>query len=332
MDSKGKTSRWTVASRVVVAGLSVLPGVVAIVACIWRPDALAALTLIPSWCWLVAGFLTLPFVWRTRQTRLLLVLTGLWIAFACGWVDETRSLARLAGRGILASESPQGQRLRVVSFNCGGSERSLADLQRVNPDVVLLQEAPGAEALARMSSGLFAEAGEYCTGGDVAILARGTVRNVLADEPGTFVAARLQIAGGPEVQCVSLRLSPPSSRLDPWRGGFWAEHRQLRQTHRRQLAEIRKRALAKQPSRAVIVGGDFNMLPLDAALDQLRPELADSFIRSGLGWGATGTNDWPLFRVDQIWTSGHVAPTQTFASKAAHSDHRMVICDVLVRE
>ena len=332
MDSQGATSHWAVACRVVVAGLSVLPAAGAIVACIWRPDALAALTLIPPWCWLAAGLLSLPFVGRTRQIRLFLVLAGLWVVFACGWVEETRSLARLAGSGILSSETPHGQRLRIVSLNCGGSERCLADLRRVNPDIVLLQEAPGAEALARMANGLFAEAGGYCTGGDVAILARGSLREVLADEKGTFVAARVQIAGGPEVQCISLRLSPPPSRLDPWTGGFWAEHRLLRQEHRRQLADLRQTALAEQPSPNVIVGGDFNTLPLDAALDQLRPELEESFTHRGVGWGATGTNDWPLFRVDQIWTSAGVAPIQTFASKTVHSDHRMVICDAVVRE
>jgi endonuclease/exonuclease/phosphatase (EEP) superfamily protein YafD len=312
--------------------LAILTTVVAFVACIWRPDALAALTLVPPWCWLVAGVLSLLVVWRTRQFRLLMVLTGLWFVFACGWVEEVRSLARLAGSGLLSAHTPDGQRLRIVSLNCAGSERCLADLQRVNPDVVLLQEAPGGEALARMTSGLFGEAGDYCTGGDVAILARGSIREELADEKGMVVVARVQAAGAPEIQCISLRLSPPPSRLDPWTGGFWAEHRELRQSHRRQLAELRETALAKPASQAVIAGGDFNTLPLDAALDELRPGLADSFTRRGVGWGATGTNDWPLFRVDQIWTSADVTPIQSFASKTVHSDHRMVTCDVLVRE
>jgi endonuclease/exonuclease/phosphatase (EEP) superfamily protein YafD len=80
----------------------------------------------------------------------------------------------------------------------------------------------------------------------------------------------------------------------------------------------------------LVVGGDFNTTPLDTAFDALRPRLADSFARAGLGWGATGTNDWPLFRVDQVWTNSSIIPTQVSAAKTIHSDHRMVVCDVIL--
>jgi endonuclease/exonuclease/phosphatase (EEP) superfamily protein YafD len=79
----------------------------------------------------------------------------------------------------------------------------------------------------------------------------------------------------------------------------------------------------------VLVGGDFNTTGLDTALDALRPTLTDAFAGHGTGWGATGTNDWPLFRVDQIWTDARLVPTRVYAEKTTSSDHRMVICDAM---
>lgn len=82
--------------------------------------------------------------------------------------------------------------------------------------------------------------------------------------------------------------------------------------------------------RPVIVGGDFNAPPDDAALFPLRKRLFDTFRKSGRGWGNTGTNAYPLFRVDQIWASQHFRPESVRAQKTIHSDHRMVICDLVL--
>jgi vancomycin resistance protein VanJ len=327
MDQKRPRSRLAAAARALVVGLAILISLIAILACIWRPDALAALTLVPPWCWLVAGLCSILLVWRTRQSRTLAALAGFWIVFTFGWVEELHSVARLIVGTLHLEDGQQGQPLRIVSLNCGGSEHCLADLQSVNADVVLLQEAPGREALARMTAELFGEVGEFCTGGDAAILARGSLSNQLEDQDGVFIAARVRFSDGRGIACTSLRLSPPPSRLDPWTLGFWQEHRQLRELHRRQLAEVIKALTATNDASAAVVAGDFNTMPLDAALDDLRSQFTDSFVDRGVGWGATGTNDWPLFRVDQIWTSARLAPVQTFARKTAHSDHRMVICE-----
>jgi len=51
---------------------------------------------------------------------------------------------------------------------------------------------------------------------------------------------------------------------------------------------------------------------------------------AGIGWGSTGTNHYPLFRVDQIWVSRHFRAESVTAQKTIHSDHRMVLCDLIV--
>ena len=66
--------------------------------------------------------------------------------------------------------------------------------------------------LARMTAGLFGDAGAFCKAGDVAILTRGTISNQLGDKGGTFVGASVRFSDGPEIHCVSLRLAPPPSR------------------------------------------------------------------------------------------------------------------------
>ena len=311
--------------------IAVGPAVGAVIACLWRPDVLAALTLIPAWCWLLTGLVATIPAWRMRGRRFACTLTALWIVVSIGWVEDVSSAVRGALAAFYSSTPPIGSQIRVVSLNCDSNERCLADLQRVNPDVVLLQETPGKEALEKMTRQLFGEEGGFVAGGDTAILARGTVKPLFVGRGSHFVAATVELENGRELDCVSLRLAPPPSRLDFWTIGFWTEHCELRDLHRRQLRQVVAR-LRELPSPSLLIGGDFNSTGLDRALDTLRPQLADAFSASGVGWGATGTNDWPLFRVDQIWTNFRLVPVKTWAAETGFSDHRMVVCDIRVGE
>jgi hypothetical protein len=318
-------------ARLTVAIVTVMIVLTALAASVWRPDLLAALTLFPPWCWLVIGMLSLPLLWRIGYQRLAYGLAAFWLIFAVALVEELPSLGRAAMSRVRRSSSVSTDNsIRIVSLNCAGSERCIEDLMLARPDIALLQETPGEEALARMTAELFGEQGEFCKAGDVAILSRGAVLQQSTDKSGTFVAALVQLADAKPVHCISLRLAPPPSRLDFWTLGFWTEHRDLRQRHRSQLVAVVVSFTDLPIDRPIVIGGDFNTLPHDAALDQLRPRLRDAFVTSGLGWGATGTNDWPLFRVDQIWAGARVLPKQTYSAKSAHSDHRLVICDTIV--
>jgi vancomycin resistance protein VanJ len=83
--------------------------------------------------------------------------------------------------------------------------------------------------------------------------------------------------------------------------------------------------------RAVIVGGDFNAPAGDAIFRLLRPFLKDSFGEAGTGWGNTALNSIPISRPDQIWISHPGAVFGARAQQTAHSDHRMVIADLIPR-
>lgn len=113
--------------------------------------------------------------------------------------------------------------------------------------------------------------------------------------------------------------------------GFWDDHRNKRVEHREQIQEIMQHLQNGSTSNELIVGGDFNSPPYDKALVPLRTRLSDGFQVAGRGWGATGTNDYPLFRVDQIWVSNGLHTESVTAQKTQYSDHRMVVCDLTIK-
>ena len=321
------TSKFSVALWLLVLLPSGLLVAGAVAGCLWRPDALAALTLVPAWCWPLAGVLPLLAAWKLRLRRLAGGLALLCLVFAVGWVEEVPALARLA---TSARQPAGGRRVRIVSLNCANSGRALADLQGVEADVLLLQEAPSAERLAEIGAALFGKGGGVLSGGDTAIVARGSIEPAFVDRAAHFVAAVVTLDDGVRLGCVSLRLEPPGAQLDFWSAGFWNAHRGRRAKHRRQLREVAARAGRMAAAVPVVIGGDFNTVPLDRALDELRPQFADAFAGSGRGWGATGTNDWPLFRVDQIWTGPGATPLSVRSRTTTTSDHRMVVCDLVI--
>lgn len=310
--------------RLIVTAVAVIPLAAVAIARFWSPDILAALILIPAWCWLVPGIASVVVAKWAKRKALAKVLALIWFVYALGAVEETRSLLNL-GTG-----QPDG-RIRIVSLNCANTPKCLADIRGVNPDVVLLQEAPGDASLAEMTRELFGESGSFLCGGDAAILARRAIEPKYIERAGHFVAGTVSLPSGQTINCISLRLSPPPPHVDFWSSIFWTSHRDCRVEHRRQLeavAAVAVRMRQTAPNMPFAIGGDFNTTPGDRALAELRPAFRDAFFSSGAGIGGTGTNDWPLFRVDQVWTNSKIRPIRTGAVKTVWSDHRMVVCDV----
>ena len=130
------------------------------------------------------------------------------------------------------------------------------------------------------------------------------------------------------MHCICLRRTPPVARLDFWTREFWGDHQRLREHHREELTAVLAGFSQVESCFLRIVGGDFNAPPLDPTLGVLASAgLTDAFAGQGVGLGGTGTNDYPLFRVDQIWTDSRVS--QAFARKTKYSDHRMVVSDLI---
>ncbi len=318
-------SRWRRFGALCFAWLAVGPLIAAILGCIVRPDLLAALTLIPPWFWVLLGLAGVVGAVRTRRRQWTISLILIWLCFSIGWVEEVRSLARLmiAKFGFYRVSETS---LRVVSLNCANTSRCIEELKAAKPDIALLQEIPGADELQTMAFELYGDQGSVLAGYDTAILTHGSIVPRQFDPQQHFVSGVVTFPDRVPVHCISLRLTPPVSRLDAWTAEFWTDHRDRRETHRRELHQVRQALDDVDSWVDRVVGGDFNTVPLDRSLSELGPTVRDAFNQSGIGFGGTGTNDWPLFRVDQIWVS--LPSEQVYAQQTKHSDHRLVVCEI----
>ena len=301
----------------------------AFVACVHRPDILAALTLVPAWLWFLPALATVICSWRLKDRRFAFGLVVLWAVFGVVSVEETSILARSVIRSVVPRE-PSTETIRVVTLNCDSISSCIEDLRHVDPDVVLLQESPGTDELHRLTQLLFAGDGHFITAGDTSILARGRIDSIHNQRGKHFLAVVVSLIDKPPIHCVSLRLTPPVARIDFWSAEFWTDHRARRDKHREQLREVMQVLRDTLNTEACVVGGDFNMTPLDRAFSELAPGLVDSFLQSGTGLGGTGTNDWPLFRVDQIWSNERCRSDRTYVRKWTGTDHRLVVCEMRI--
>jgi len=302
-----------------------------------RADGAAAITVFPVWTWALPGLLLTGLSWRAGWRHVVMVII-LWLLYLGIFSGEAHSL--LGFRRWPAPgwpSAPQGYRVvRVVSLNCGGGNPDAArEVIAYHPDIVLLQEVPNLQAVNAVALRLFREEAAVVIGPDTAILARGRLAPYPAPSTAppnvraAFVQARLTLSTGSAFDVVSLRLLPPLVRTDLWSPDCWRAQRENRQARRRQLAAIMKRVRSNRSDGLMILGGDFNAPAGDAIFRELT-QLRDSFTRAGAGWGNTHINDFPILRIDQVWTSPDIRPVAVVARKTRHSDHRIVISDLLV--
>ena len=306
--------------------------------CYWAKfDACAVVTLVPGWWWALPGIALAGWAcWRSAR-RIGLLAGGLWIAFAVLAADTPVSVLRGFVHPRPSADRPGGV-IRVVTLNC--ASHTADEIEALAPDIVLLQESPGKRQVEELAERLFHEEAGVLWGADTSLIARGTIvpgktpktaRGGFSENRiGAFVQARVRLPGNLEVHVVSLRLRPAPLRDDLWNPACWKQHADYRRQRRKQLQVIVRELAGLQSNVPIICGGDFNAPPSDAVFALLRPKLSDAFSDRGLGWGATLTNDWPIWRFDQVWHSEHFRTAAAVAAKTRHSDHRMVVCDLLI--
>ncbi len=224
--------------------------------------------------------------------------------------------------------------MRVVSLNCaGGLLEAAREVAAYRPDVVLLQESPGAKEVRTLARELFGEAASALPGVDASIIVNGQLepRMLPRKEAMSFVQARARLTNGLEAEVVSLRLLPACIRVDLWSPTCWREHSANRRDRREMMAAIANRLHALPHEVPVVVGGDFNAPPGDAVFRLLGTRLRDAYHEAGVGLGNTIENSTPLIRIDQVWVSEQLVADAVVARKTTHSDHRLVVCDLRLR-
>ncbi len=133
-----------------------------------------------------------------------------------------------------------------------------------------------------------------------------------------FAAATLNLGGHP-IRVMALRLAPPVFRLDLWSPECWRAYADDARQRRARLQTL-------LPSEPCLFGGDFNATNPRLVTDD-RPRFKEAGRSVARGWRGTGTNDFPMVAVDQIWASPEFRWSQSYAKKTQNSDHRMLVAE-----
>jgi endonuclease/exonuclease/phosphatase (EEP) superfamily protein YafD len=255
---------------------------------------------------------------------------ALWAMFAYTCVEETRILLR---RDKLPTPSWRAARdenrlLKVVSINCNTHEAAAAEAMEFKPDVVFIQESPTREQLQKLTEDLYGAEGGFVWTTGASIVARGIVEAKSADEASTFVHATVQLSNGAQFEAVCLRFKTALIRKDFWTGEYWRAHEAARVARRAEVKALMQYVSDLPSTTPIVVAGDFNAAAENGALSRLREDFTDTFAAAGHGWGNTVTSGYPVERFDQVWVNDPIRPEWAEAHKSAHSNHRMVVCDI----
>lgn len=293
-----------------------------------QPDICAAVTVYPSWCWFVGGLFLALILLRAKSKRMALTTVGLWFVFLVVFADTPLSLWRGLWNPPDVVAQPGQIPLRVISLNAHGSSRAVAALEQWQPDLILIQETPGAGTLREVGQTILGENSGLLAGVDASILSRTPIEPLASSV--NYTIGKVSIKPGQEVIVVSLRLTPPPFRADLWNPDCWRAYRDQRIHQRNELRQLSRRLSELSTDLPVILGGDFNVNPRDPIFRELPANLRDAFTSAGIGWGNTITNEAPFLRIDQVWINNFLESVQVSAEVATDTDHRLVLADLLL--
>lgn len=301
-----------------------------------QPDGLAALTVWPAWVLAIPGVFLALFGFRRRAWRPFVAVLALWAIFALVFVDESRSLLRIGGWPSTewTKAHEQGKAVRVVTLNCMVNNWDAGrEVIAQNPDIVLFQEAPNKQGLEEIAHRLYGDNYGIVTGDDTAIIARGSAEETTPEtlKGLRYVEARVRLPSGLTLEAASIHLQSVHRMLNYRSRQTWENYTRGRLNHREWMAEIGEQLSSLPENLPLLVAGDFNSSAHDAIFDLMPSRLQDTFSAAGRGWGATYPNKLPIVRIDQVWASNRFQPVGVFAQTTQHSDHRMTVCDLLIR-
>lgn len=281
----------------------------------------------PRWVVAVPLLLLLPLSLYARS-RWAIGLTLLTALVAAGPLT-----GGVSGVGnLLKSERPALTNLRVVTWNMGGVkpgptfQRFLAE---VNPDVVVLQEAPN-----ELAAGHFPPGWSFVPGGGRPLASR-----YRATLKGELTAAQLGAEGvvawytlattDGEIQVVNVHLPTPRPGIEAAMDSRFSNLAELHNV-------IGARAAASRTARIwigsvppnMIVAGDFNMPVESRIYREYWGSLGDAFSDAGVGWGTTKQTSWFGTRIDHVLYPDAWRCRKVWVGPAMGSDHCPVIADL----
>lgn len=283
-----------------------------------RPDWAQWLHWWPMAIW--TPFVLIPLL--SRQVKLAFRRQVVCLA---GWIFLVFVMGEPSWRVVLPPMKREPGWNRVVSLNCAaGSIEAAEEAFGLGADIVLLQEVSSKSEF-RAAAERFGYR-QIVWAVDDAIYLRQSDSFELLGNPVSgrdFASCEIRI-GESKWRVISLRLAPPVFRLDWWNPACWSEYSEDAKKRRARIVEIRREAGLLDNQTGELIGGDFNTTHPGMM------DLNDVGRKAGRGWMGTGTNDFPLARVDQLWSSDSLIWHQAFVVKTKNSDHRMLIADFSV--
>lgn len=272
----------------------------------YRPDFATALTVFPTWVWLVFW---LCFV-RQIMRKSFLILSLAWIVFSVVHIEEIYSMYRL----LQVTPKFSKNTIKVVTINSSSLISAVREVHDIDTDIILIQESPKKDDLENYLSNK--KGYQVLYGVDTSILIQGKI-DKLAET--SFYTAGIATMNGVKFLIVSLRLKTSNPRIDLWNIDCWKDQTTVRLKQLDQIKEVKSLLQSKLPT---IVGGDFNVPQGDKVFSEISSTLKDSFTNCGIGWGNTILNDLPVLRVDQIWMSNTLNCHMGITKGLENSDHR----------
>lgn len=300
-----------------------------------RWDAMVAVTLIPVWAWAGLGMAIALFCWILCRGLPSLLLFCLFLVSGLLFSEEPLGIARelalsIRERGKTAPEEGP-LHLRLVNVNCNGSEAALRRAIEAEPDILVIQKAPGKAILDAIAEQLYGVDHSVASHLGNAILARGKMLEVITDPVNSTLHARIKRSDGFIVDVTNLDLEGCAPTLEMWRPSVWKKLIEARVLNRRLVrASLGENEITRSNIGRVISGG-FGTPPGD---DVYRPlesnHLTDTYGASGLGWGNTFPSEYPLLRLDQIWVSPNLVPIRSVTRLNPDSTRRIVVSEVKI--
>lgn len=306
--------------------------------CFWTlPDHCAVFTMLPIWLWGGGGGLLALLGWYLLRTWRSAILSGVWAITLLAGSDEARALrhwnvdAPLPGQAAPWNGIPV---IRVITMNCAifAFGDPSADLAAWNPDIILLQDAYPYQ-VSQIAQALYHGQGDCCAHVTNGIVTRWKIQREVPHPTERDQQATIALPDGSTLEVVNVHLTSAFTDLRFWRRATWRDHR-INRVLRLQELSIVQQVLAQTsgfPNTPTLFGGDFNTASSDVVHRQFDRDFVDAFNAAGTGWGDTYHRRFPILRIDHLYATRHFTPVRCQTVTSRHSDHRMVVSDLILK-